>query len=529
MVGKGHFSIIERKAGLAMKEGGVPMKGAGSRSTDVQGLGERLEQVLQLCRAMHEQRNPHDLLQLIAREAAALLEAELASIFLFDQSRRELISQATLDGQQIRFDARLGIAGAAVMSKQLLNVTDAQQDARFHSAVDAETKFRTRNVLAVPVLDSAHTCLGVLQALNKRRGPFTKADEDLASILSVQAAIALAAVFKTVSHELPGAVVAPKDSTHRITTRDIIGESVRIQDIVRLIDQLRETAVDVLVTGESGTGKELVARALHSSSARASGPFIAINCGALPDNLIESELFGIEKGVATGVERRMGKFEEAHGGTIFLDEIGDLNQAAQVKLLRVLQERVVMRVGGRVPMPIDVRVVAATNTDLPQAVEQGRFRSDLYFRLKVVMIHLPALRDIPEDIPVLAKWFLRKYAGQFGKEEKLLTDGALRRMLDYAWPGNARELENEMKRLMASVRKTVVSEQDLDESIRGKENRPGGLSGESSRSLKAAVEQLERQMIREALAQSKGNQARAAKMLALSRQGLIKKLKRYGM
>lgn len=505
------------------------MKDADSRRTDVQGVGDRLEQVLQLCRAMHEQENPHDLLQLIVREVAGLLQADLASIFLFDQNSRELISQATLDGQQIRFDARLGIAGAAVMSKQLLNVADAQQDARFHSAVDAQTKLCTRSVLAVPVLDGTGTCLGLLQALNKQRGAFTKADEDLARILSTQAAIALAAVAPTVSHHLPAGEAAPKHSPRRITTRDIIGESARIQDIVRLIDQLRETAVDVLVTGESGTGKELVARAVHSSSTRAAGPFIAINCGALPDNLIESELFGIEKGVATGVERRIGKFEEAHGGTIFLDEIGNLNQVAQVKLLRVLQERVVLRVGGRVPIPIDVRVVAATNADLPRAVEQGTFRSDLYFRLKVVVIHLPALRDIPEDIPVLAKWFLKKYAGQFGKEEKLLTDRAIRLMLEYAWPGNVRELEHEMKRLMASLRRTVVSEQDLDESIRGREPRPGGVSGESSRSLKMAVEQLERRMIREALAQSKGNQARAAKMLALSRQGLIKKLKRYGM
>lgn len=508
---------------------GRTMNDAGSRRTEGQGLGKRLDQVLQLCRAMHEQHSPHDLLQLIAREAAALLQADRASIFLLDRNRRELVSQATLDGQQIRFDARLGIAGAALMSKQLLNVADAQHDARFHSAVDAQTKFRTRNALAVPVLDSAFACLGVLQALNKQRGPFTKADEDVASILATQAAIALAGVRNTVSQEPHGEESAPTDRRHRVTTRDIIGESARIQDIVRLIDQLRDTAVDVLVTGESGTGKELVARAVHASSPRAAGPFIAINCGALPDNLVESELFGIEKGVATGVERRMGKFEEAHGGTLFLDEIGDLNQAAQVKLLRVLQERVVLRVGGRVPMPIDVRVVAATNADLPRAVDQGRFRNDLYFRLKVVTIHVPALREILDDIPVLAKWFLQKYASQFGKEEKLLTDGVLRRMLDYAWPGNVRELENEMKRIMASVRKTVVNEQDLDEAIRGKEPRQGGGSGEASHSLKTAVEQLERRMIREALAHSKGNQARAAKMLDLSRQGLIKKLKRYGM
>lgn len=212
------------------------MTGEDSRKMDVHGLGERLDQVLQLCRAMHEQHSPQDLLQLIAREAAVLLQADRANVFLLDQNRRELISQATLDGQQIRFDARLGIAGAAIMSKQLLNVADAQHDARFHSAVDAGTKFRTRNALAVPVLDGAHPCLGVLQALNKQRGPFTKADEDLASILSTQAAIALAGLVTSLSqepHEV-GSVLSGR--APRITTRDIIGESSYIQDIVRLID-----------------------------------------------------------------------------------------------------------------------------------------------------------------------------------------------------------------------------------------------------------------------------------------------------
>ena len=505
------------------------MKDQGSRHQEPENLGERLEQALRLCRAMHDQQDAGGLLQLIARETATLLEADRASIFLFDHDRCELISQVTLDGQQIRFDARLGIAGSAALSKQLVNVSDAQQDARFHSAVDTQTKYRTRNALAVPVLDGMQGCLGVLQALNKRKGPFTRADEDIGKILATQAAIALSTVIDATSHVSSVHEQAEKISPSRITTRDIIGESTRIQDIVRLIDQLRETAVDVLVTGESGTGKEMVARALHSSSPRAAGPFVAINCGALPDNLVESELFGIEKGVATGVERRIGKFEEAHGGTIFLDEIGDLNQAAQVKLLRVLQERVVTRVGGRAPTPIDVRVIAATNADLPRAVEKGTFRADLYYRLKVVMIHMPALREIPEDIYGLAKSFLKRHAKAFGKEEKILTEGAMRRLLDYPWPGNAREVENEMKRLTASIRKTVIGEQDLAESIRGIEVGQGAIAGEANRSLKTAVEQLERRMIREALAQSRENQLRAAKTLGLSRQGLIKKIKRYGI
>jgi len=494
--------------------------------TTQSSFGSRLDEVLRLCRAMHDQQDAAAILRLVAKEAAGILRADKASIFVYDRERCELISQVTLDGQDIRFDARLGVAGAAVLTKQLVNVANAQEDARFHAAVDSQTNYRTRNTLAIPILDGTGECLGVLQVLNKHAGAFTGADEDIANILATQAAIALTSIRETSTNQPPRNDSAP-DPTSQISTRDIIGTSTRIQDIIRLIDQLRDTSVDVLVTGESGTGKEMVARALHSNSPRAARPFIALNCGALPDNLVESELFGIEKGVATGVDRRIGKFEEAHQGTIFLDEVGDLNQTAQVKLLRVLQERVIERVGGRTLIPTDVRVIAATNADLLRAIERGTFRADLYYRLKVVTIQMPPLREIPEDIPALVSSFLRKNAAEFGKNEKILTDSAMRRLLDYRWPGNVRELEHEIKRLMASTRKTVVSEADLAESIRGTTVAQVPKDGHSS--LKAAVEQLEQRMIREALRACKDNQMRAAKALGISRQGLIKKMKRYSM
>jgi Nif-specific regulatory protein len=321
--------------------------------------------------------------------------------------------------------------------------------------------------------------------------------------------------------------------------------SHRIQSVVRLIDQIRDSSVDVLIQGESGTGKELVAKALHYNSPRAKYPFVAVNCAALPDNLVESELFGIERGVATGVDRRIGKFEESQGGTLFLDEIGDLSLPSQAKILRVLQERSVTRVGGRTQVPLDLRIIAATNKDLEAEINEGRFRVDLYYRLKVVHIETPALREVPDDIPVLANHFLAKYCKAMKTEPKQFTPAALECLATYDWPGNERQLENEVRRLVASVRGKTISEEHIDTSIRTPGKTPASstlTSGpktpamenapetpRSPKSLPDAVEALERRLITEALRDTAGNKQKAAQVLGLSRQGLIKKLKRLGI
>ncbi|MGH7926467.1 MAG: sigma-54 interaction domain-containing protein, partial [Candidatus Binatia bacterium] len=283
-----------------------------------------------------------------------------------------------------------------------------------------------------------------------------------------------------------------------------------------------------------------IARALHHSSPRSGRPFVALNCAALPDNLVEAELFGIEKGVATGVERRTGKFEAASGGTLFLDEIGDLSLAAQAKILRVLQERAVDRVGGGKPVPIDVRIIAATNRDLHASIKEKLFREDLYYRIKVIHIQPPALREVPEDIPVLASHFLEKHSKAMRVDLKSFTPAAMQALMRYSWPGNNRQLENEVKRLIASVRGKTITEEHLDPSVREPDIPPSAASTpqdvkqsapapSAPQTLGEAVEQLERRMIEDALRKSGGNKQKAAQALGLSRQGLIKKLKRLGI
>ena len=480
------------------------------------------------------------LLELITIETKALLKADRVSIFLLDREKCELWSVISQEKRIMRFDARLGIAGSVAMTGQTINVADAYEHPLFYKEVDLQTGYRTRTLLAVPLRDLKGEIIGVGEAINKSEGLFT--DED-AELLQTLAAHVSDTIETTQLERQLQDYPLEKESDRRpdigsgFSTQNIIGMSYRIQSIIRLIDQIRDCSVDVLIEGESGTGKELVAKALHHSSPRAKHPFVAVNCAALPDNLVEAELFGIEKGVATGVDRRIGKFEEANGGTLFLDEIGDLSLPAQAKILRVLQERSVDRVGGRGSVPIDVRIIAATNQNLEAAIKEHTFREDLYYRLKVIHIQTPSLRDVPEDIPVLANHFLSKYCKMMNTELKQFTTGALEELSSYSWPGNARQLENEIKRLVASVRGKSITEDHLDGSIRNRsasiqsfqpKEEPAPKSP-TSRSLPDAVEQLERRLIEEALRNSGGNKQKAAQVLGLSRQGLIKKLKRLSI
>ncbi len=482
---------------------------------------------------INQETNLQAAIQSIRTEACKVLKAEMASIFLLDREHRELWFPLLENGQILRLDARLGIAGACVASEEVLNIKDAQADARFFSGIDTTTKHKTQTIVAVPLWSPAGEVFGVFEAVNKKGKAFTARDESLAKALAEYIAIPLNK-FHTVEQLRHERERLQQENAHlwkevegRFSTQKLLGNSLPMQRMVRIIDQIRESSVDVLITGENGTGKELVAKAIHFNSPRARQPFVAINCAALPEQLIESELFGIGKGTATGVDARIGKFEQADKGTLFLDEIGDLGLTAQAKVLRVLQERAVQPVGERVTLPLDIRILAATNKNLEAEIKAGRFREDLYYRLRVVHIHTPALREIPADIPLLANYFLDHYCQRMEKPRKKLSAGAMQRLMEYVWPGNIRQLENEIKRLVVMVRGATIQEDALEEGIRCPPKINHGPADLQGRSLQQAVAELEQRMIRETLAACGLNQVQTAKRLGLSRQGLIKKMKRH--
>ncbi|MCB9674337.1 MAG: sigma-54-dependent Fis family transcriptional regulator [Alphaproteobacteria bacterium] len=317
----------------------------------------------------------------------------------------------------------------------------------------------------------------------------------------------------------------------------MVGRTPAMQEVYARIEKVAPSPTTVLITGESGTGKELVARALHARSDRASGPFIQVNCGAIPENLFESELFGYEKGAFTGaVGSKPGRFELADGGTLFLDEVGELPLDMQVKLLRALQEGVIDRVGGIRPLTVDVRVVAATNVDLSQAVANGRFRNDLYYRLNVIPIPLPPLRDRPEDVPRLAQHFLKRFNSRLQRDITAIDDDALVALQAYDWPGNIRELENLMERLVLLSDADRIRLADLPEGFElPEDDDPSEPRTEEleSMGLKEYVRvhtvKLERARIQRVLDAVNGNVTRAAQQLGISRKSLQTKMKDYGL
>jgi two-component system response regulator AtoC len=306
-----------------------------------------------------------------------------------------------------------------------------------------------------------------------------------------------------------------------------VGESPAMKEIFEIVQQVAPTRATILITGESGTGKELVAKAIHQLSPRAKQPFVTVHCAALAPTLLESELFGHEKGAFTGAhERRVGRFEQAQGGTLFLDEIGEIDATIQVKLLRFLGERTFERVGSNKTLSADVRLVTATNKNLEELVKAGKFREDLFFRLHVVDIHLPPLRERTGDIPLLAQNFLREFAKENGKPVNDFTADALEALMNHHWPGNVRELRTAIEHAVVLCRGERISVRDLPPSVRG---GTVGRAGESHLLQKndLTVKEAEKQLIMRALKETDGNRTVAAKKIGMSRRTFHRKLRTY--
>lgn len=487
--------------------------------------GATLAALLEASVAINSSLDLDNALKAIARSAADVLDSHASSVLLFDPLRNKLVFKATIgDSAESllgkEFDADRGIAGRVLATGRPEISADVPDDPDFYSEFDKKTAFQTERLIAAP-LRHAGRVIGVVEVLNKKNNrPFDERDLET---LGVFANLAAVSAGNAQSHEnlkkenlglREGA--QPKDP--------IIGESPPLMEVLQLCDRVAATNATVLLLGETGAGKELCARRVHDQSPRRERPFIAINCAALPETLLESELFGYEAGAFTGAaSTKLGRFELAHLGTLFLDEIGDISPSTQVRLLRVLQERDFVRVGGQQTIACDVRIIAATNRDLKAAMEAGDFREDLYYRLNVFPISLPPLRDRRGDIPLLVDHFVERTAGDLGWPRPRLLDESMDLLRAYRWPGNIREMRNVIERAVLLCDTGEITPDVLPREIAGEPDAPDEQAPGS------ALEGYEKAMIVKALEEHSWNQTHTAQSLGISRDNLRYRLRKYGI
>jgi transcriptional regulator with GAF, ATPase, and Fis domain len=482
---------------------------------------QRLQSLVAIGQQLVEQRETVPLLEHIAEQAVQLLACERASIFLWDQARQELVGRPALGLPQgeLRLPETVGIVGKVLQSGQMAKVDDVHSNPAWSAQVDSHSGFQTRNVLCLPMVDSAGNRVGVFEVMNKKQGQFTAADVETLRLLAGQTTAAVLNVREREallrkSAELEGQA---RKGAH------IVGESTAIKVLRDTLVRVARTDLPVLILGESGTGKDVIARAIHYASPRQQQPFIPVNCAAIAETLLESELFGHEKGAFTDAhDTRPGKFEAASGGTLFLDEIGDLSAGGQAKLLRVLEEKVVFRVGGHQPIAVDTRILAATNRNLAESVRAGKFREDLFYRLTVVTMDLPPLRERREDVLVLAEHFLQQFCRAAGRKMLKLSAEARRKLEQHNWPGNVRELRNLLERVAYLCAGDKIEVTDLAIIVRpaaGQDDKYAELT------LKDATEHFQREHIQRAIARASRNMSDAAKLLGLHRPNLYRKMK----
>jgi Nif-specific regulatory protein len=427
-------------------------------------------------------------------------------------------------GGELRIADNEGVVGQVVRTGQPIRVDAGSDQTMISRRVDAQLNYTTRTLLCVPLRSRKGDILGVFEAINKSDGNFTADDESALVELASHASIALENTQER-SRLIESRRQLTADAAERV---QMIGTSAVIEALRSTVQRVAATELAVLILGENGTGKEVVSRSIHYLSPRRDHPFIAVNCAALTETLLESELFGHEKGAFTDAhESRPGKFELASGGTIFLDEIGDLSPGGQAKLLRVLEEKVVVRVGGSKSIHTDARVIAATNQDLGAMVRVKRFRQDLYFRLNVVSLVIPPLRERPEDIIPLATHFLENFCPQARRPVLEISPAARQRLETHAWPGNVRELRNVMERLAYLLGSDTIEPDDLGFILAPSSQATPNIATDLP--LTDATNRFQSEYIQQAIAHAQGNMSQAAEELGLHRSNLYRKMRQLGM
>ncbi len=486
----------------------------------------RLEAILQIAAQWNQTLEMENLLTQMAETSTQLLNAERASIFLWDKPNKTLVGRPALgvENGELRITETTGIVGQVVQTGESRRVDLETDQDQIDRQVDQELDFETRTLLCVPLRTKNGELFGAFEIINKNSGNFSSDDEEALTELAAHAAIALA------NTQQVEQLISSRQQLADLAADQVklIGESQAMEDLRTTVQRVANTNLAILILGENGTGKEVISQAVHYLSDRRHEPFVAVNCAALTETLLESELFGHEKGAFTDAhEARAGKFELASGGTLFLDEIGDLSLGGQAKLLRVLEEKIVVRVGGSAPIHTDTRVVAATNQELALMVREKRFREDLYFRLNVVALELPPLRNRGGDIQLLAEHFLGEFCMKARRPVPKFTPEAKKRLREHNWPGNVRELRNLMERLAYLTQGDKIDAGDLAFILAPEKESPDMVPLDLT--LTTGTNQFQSEYIKKHIESSGGNISDAARRLGLHRSNLYRKMRQLDM
>jgi transcriptional regulator with GAF, ATPase, and Fis domain len=489
-------------------------EGTSEAATEISGLRKLYE----FSQRLMEVKSVSALLEELLDSVIEVTSADKGFLILVDEAEPRVAVARNLSQQNLPNGVRHlsdSVLQRVMQTKRPLIVSDALHDEHFKTS-ESVMNLKLCSVMCAPLLAQGNL-LGILYVGNDNVvNLFEESSLDVLSIFAGQASLILqnALLVDSIKSDFD----ALKQQLEANRFGDIIGSCPSMREVFRTVEKVAGADISVLITGDTGTGKELIARAVHQGSPRKDAPFIVVNCGAIPENLIESELFGHVRGAFTGaVATRPGKFQQAHTGTLFLDEVGELPLALQVKLLRALQEKVVMKVGDTKSEHVDIRIVAATNRDLEQEMKRGAFREDLFYRLNVINIHLPPLSERGDDVLVIAKYLLAKYAEEYASKVKGFTPNALIAIRKYAWPGNVRQLENRIKKAIVMCDKTLVGVEDLD-------MLPEAISAITT--LAQAREDFQRRYILEVLERNNGNRTKTAQDLGVDPRTIFRYLER---